>query len=85
MLNQAISKINNLLDGTLGNVPGVKPMVKSVTPRTQSGGKNKRGGYKYSKGASLARSKRMTKRRKARTLKKKRKKRKNKGRGKKRS
>ena len=70
MLKSLVKTFNGAFDSTAGKLPIVGKTLKSLTPKEQSGGRkqnggacpcsttNKVGGYKYSKKASLARSKR---------------------------
>ncbi len=78
MLNTIVKTFNSAFDSTAGKIPVIGKHLTTLTPKTQKGGcgcsgSNSRsglmGGYKYSKKASLARSRRMTKRMRARTLK----------------
>ena len=70
MLKSLVKTFNGAFDSTAGRLPIVGKTLKALTPKGQSGGKkqrgggcpcsstNKVGGYKYSKKASLARSRR---------------------------
>ena len=93
MLNTIVKTFNTAFDSTAGRIPVLGKHLTALTPKTQKGGgcpcasstsgSSLIGGYKYSKKASLARSRRMTKRIKARSLKsKKRTKSRKRGRGK---
>ena len=86
MLNSITNGLNKVFDGSIGRVPLLGKHLSVLTPKSQSGGKKKKnlkggcnscnsgllsGGFKYTKRASLARSRRMSKRIKDRTLRKK--------------
>lgn len=85
MLNSITNGLNKVFDGSIGRLPILGKHLSVLTPKSQSGGKKKKnlkggcnscnsgllsGGFKYTKRASLARSRRMSKRIKDRTLRK---------------
>jgi hypothetical protein len=86
MLNSITNGLNKVFDGSIGRVPLLGKHLSVLTPKSQTGGIKKKslkggcnacnvgilsGGFKYTKRASLDRSRRMSKRIKDRTLRKK--------------